>query len=284
MESYLDGIWMPIVANFASTLPGCESAVSKTIDTFTAIFVRLGTEYFYRAVHGGGQYQEVDNGRHYSFEYYNLEDVRACSTTTKASALCASSSFISEGLKDLLDIDVVNNKCVPSSRVQIFARGKRDSVRAPSLDSTLLAQVASTHACHMQRSIGRCPTQPASATCSPQDLHSLLENSISDPTVRHFVTIPSFSGSAGAGWSAQEICNLAMIQDSYHHDWNNGIINKNWETVGLAGINHQIAHVCMNLSRAIAARVKIRPSCGDSTPVASCPVITCTDLAQRISL
>jgi len=109
--------------------------------------------------------------------------------------------------------------------------------------------------------------------------HASLEATASDEREHHFLSMKAFSGVVDSGWSADEVCQWARLQDRFHHEWMEFVAAGDWGHSRQAETDHQLAHICMGLRD---PGLLVRFSC-EPDRISSCPVQTCEEALASLA-
>jgi hypothetical protein len=125
------------------------------------------------------------------------------------------------------------------------------------------------------------------AGCDINALHVQLENTARNLTERHFLAILAFSGfdysvhnGFADGWTDEEMCKWAYIQDERHANWMTNHINGDWGLSRAGERDHQNSHICPNLPPDFG--LKIRLYCGQY--IDKCAPVTCREFLASVNL
>src|SRR5262245_37550071 len=281
MEETLVGVALPEAIRYGRTVPGCSGAVSTAFDNLSKITSKLGPVYEGNALLPGGRWFVSLSGRHYHFEQHALRACRKCSLGAANS--CGSSPLMTPDLQDLLDIRVEGGRCVagadfePPTPTEEYdtARGGVGVVasagRQSPLDSHQMGLLNDTMAKHSMVSNFRWGTGAKPRPDIVAKTHLALEATASDEKEHHFLSMKAFSGAVDPGWSADQVCQWARLQDRYHMQWMESVAVGDWGHSREAENDHQLSHICMGLRD---ARLLVRFSC-EPDQISECPAQTC---------
>lgn len=222
-----------------------------------AITTRLGigSQYEGQLVKKGGAVWEVGpKGRHYSIEFSILKKFRA-EVFKKPAAVTALASH--PDLRDLLDLNLACNGPAeftfgkPPTKVD----GVREDAfpvttkkRMPLLTPSQISLLKETHAAH--HAVSKWRKDPQNVPPPPPGIvqysHDVFEASARDEEELHFFQVKPFSGYEHPGWTREELGILADIQDVYHHQWMDRIIQGDWRG-RQDDTAHLWSHVLMNI-------------------------------------
>ena len=295
MEETLAGIAVPEALRYARTIPSCETAMNKAMSSsgLNAITTKLGPIYEIAQAlkdgDGGSWAIGGTQGRHYSIENYILSNVQACSIEANSASLCAKSTLMTPDLLDLLDMRVEGGKCVqganfelvPPQEVYDNKRSQLGKVQAktlmPELTEEQKRMLHATHMAHKQVSDWRCGIAPAPEAGIVKKRHLELEASAVNEEQHHFFRLKDFSGTPDPGWTQEEVCQWARLQDRAHENWMDAILAGKWGRARLFDNDHQQAHLCMTLKN---DELLTLFSCEQEESVRDCPKRTCTEVLQ----
>ena len=298
LENYLFAVATTRVLRAARQVRACKDTTNHGFKLMQTLWGRLAWGYPLSALMPRGSWQATAAGRHYSDERYTLQYIQAC-FLQKGAVDCATNPAVTDSIRDLLNLQVVDGKCVRGASfpvpqlpdqydVSIGNLGKiTTKAKLPALTPEQMALLHATHLNHAAVSDWRCGVGPQPGAGLVAQTHQILEslawqsggNAAQKEAMRHFLRIADFSGDVDPAWSQEDVCRLARLQDRDHMGWHDAVMAGKWGEAWWNSARHQADHICMNLKD---PRITMLYPCGTpSTYIFSCPKITCSQLLDQ---
>jgi len=248
MEQTLLGVWMPRVLRYMRGMKACQSVLHSAETNLSVVRQRLNVVHQYDDIGGPPPktWQVTVAGRHYQIEYYRMQAAQSCSVGSGA-ADCG--AVMVPDLADLLDIKIVDGKCVKGAdftpppdcqgtpSLEGIADGRMEFDDLGEPDVALADAAAAAHHGTM------CGEVPAGSVQAAQ--HNFI-GSCDTASCAHFRTPQAFTGDIDPLWTPQEVCEWKELTHREYVElvtaWKAG----NWKLARCFGRRHSDMHWCMN--------------------------------------
>lgn len=309
LQQFIARVAVPKAIAFVKTLSASPSDLNFGYTSIT-LLNRLGTNYKEKSMcPDGGLWSVHDEGRHYLKPNYVIRRYRGLALLK--SAACA--KLITPDIADLLDLKIVNNKCVQGADFVlptplVFDKARHDS-GAVTFNAVTQARLAAgaqrdknalelTHLGHMwstnyNNGFETVFTAEQKALLDPftngdyskppsgfvQTVHKNYEALCGDDEMcRHYRVMDAFDGFMHPGWTEKQAKLLRSGQDLFHHLWAQAQLTGNWCMVSGFDEDHSVFHMCANIGP--GTRVLVRPFHPEKPEECfeDCATVTCEQL------
>lgn len=242
MQQYLTGVILPEISRALES--DCTQVISWAYrgegGALDVIYRRLGNVY----ENLSSVWSIGPQGRNYSNDVTALEKFQTCLAGKPER------SHVTMGIRDALDIRVVNGKYVRGGSFYVFPQPKANETfakgapvnvkltfppKGPGLD--LLHAADSAHAA--ASGIGLFPLGVDQAAQN-YEANSASRNEL------HFRQMKRFAGYCDPRWTAEGCLKWKSIQHKFFHQWTSAEEKGNWRDARNADSDHQLAHICTN--------------------------------------
>jgi hypothetical protein len=272
-EQSLANVYLPQVELYMKSVVACAGYLSNGTSQASVIYPRLDAVNQYRGgMLRGNTWQVTNGGRHYQIENYQMQHAQACSTGS-GKYDCAESALLTDTIKTLLNIAVVNGACVklPTRSIPHYASSlvglAKGSIVFLALDA---ASEAALHAAEAAHAAGMCGAEPS--PIGVQAAQAAYIALASTPEEAHFRTPQPFKGGCDPSWYTAECCAWKALEHREYTAWAHAQRLGRWGEADCFGARHAHMHVCANWYGAYTIRM---PTCRfgdypDDTPSTTC--------------